>query len=45
VYFFRRALGNGFGGTRSEYEEIFISSSCLKKIFDSTRQIFILSGC
>jgi hypothetical protein len=28
-------LGNGFGGTPIEYEEIFISSICLTKIFDS----------
>jgi hypothetical protein len=39
------ALGDGFGGTRSKYEEIFILSSSFMKIFDSTRcrqaEIFI----
>jgi hypothetical protein len=35
-------LGNGFGGTHSEYEEIFVLSSYLTKIFDS---IFLLSSC
>jgi hypothetical protein len=33
----------------SEYEEVFVLSSCLTKIFDSTRrqqeEIFILSSC
>jgi hypothetical protein len=43
-------LDDGFGGTASEFEEIFVSSSCLMKIlFDSTRrpqeEIFILFSC
>lgn len=31
-------LDNGFGGTPSEFEEIFVLSSCWMKIFDSTCQ-------